>query len=397
MDTKDTALLTKLRGLFAGEAEERLQVITSSLLMLERQPGAAEAAELVETLFREVHTLKGAARAVSLGEIEAISQAVETVCAGVKRKTFAVWPEFFDTVYRAMDVVRQLSLGAEPVTAQQVADVLEAVSQLEGQGRARAAAPVVSVAAPPTDIESPAQRMKPEPPSRSAGDANDSLLTKLRGLFAGEAEERLQVITSSLLMLERQPGAAETAELVETLFREVHTLKGAARAVSLGEIEAISQAVETVCAGVKRKTVAVWPEFFDTVYRAMDVVRQLSLGAEPVTAQQVADVLEAVSQLEGQGRARAAAQMSLEQSEPQRISETILHDKQEDSQSDMAALRESVVVEERQALSKEETSPPRKEGKRSPRSVCDSSPNERKAASHAKEEGCCVSAASRCH
>ena len=59
MDTKDTALLTKLRGLFAGEAEERLQVITSSLLMLEREPGAAETAELVETLFREVHTLKG--------------------------------------------------------------------------------------------------------------------------------------------------------------------------------------------------------------------------------------------------------------------------------------------------------------------------------------------------
>src|SRR5215470_9154231 len=159
-----------------------------------------------------------------------------------------------------------------------------------------------------------------------------ALLTKLRGLFAGEAEERLQMITSSLLMLERQPGAAETAELVETLFREVHTLKGAARAVSLGEIEAISQAVETICAGVKRKTVAVWPEFFDTLYRAMDVVRQLSLGTEPVTAQQVAEVLEAVSQLEGQGHARAAAPMSREQSEPQGISETILHDGQENSQ-----------------------------------------------------------------
>ena len=83
-------------------------------------------------------------------------------------------------LYRAMDVVRQLSLGTEPVTAQQVAEVLEAVSQLEGQGRARAAtAPVVTVA-PPTDIESPAQQMKPEPPSRSAGDANDSLLTNAK-------------------------------------------------------------------------------------------------------------------------------------------------------------------------------------------------------------------------
>src|ERR1043166_5845957 len=173
MDTKDTALLTKLRGLFAGEAEERLQAITSSLLMLERQPDVANEAELVEILFREVHTLKGAARAVGLGEIEAISQAVETVCAGVKRKTVALWPEFFDTLYRAMDVVRQLSSGAEPVAAQHVAEVLEAVTQLEVQGRARAAA---QMATPISDGQSDSPSIREtiqQEDSQSASEKSD--------------------------------------------------------------------------------------------------------------------------------------------------------------------------------------------------------------------------------
>src|SRR5262249_35823518 len=136
MDTKDTALLAKLRGLFGGEAEERLQVITSSLLLLEQHPTADKHAELVETLFREVHTLKGAARAGSLGEMEAISQAVEQVCAGLKRNALSVGPELFDTLHRAMDVVRQLSLAPEQITAQQIAEVMEAIAQLEGQNRA---------------------------------------------------------------------------------------------------------------------------------------------------------------------------------------------------------------------------------------------------------------------
>ncbi|HXG17668.1 MAG TPA: Hpt domain-containing protein, partial [Methylomirabilota bacterium] len=71
METKETALLGKLRGLFAIEAEEHLHAITKSLLALEKQPESALQEGVAETLFREVHTLKGAARAVNLSEVEA--------------------------------------------------------------------------------------------------------------------------------------------------------------------------------------------------------------------------------------------------------------------------------------------------------------------------------------
>ncbi len=314
MDTKDTALLAKLRGLFGMEAEERLQVITSSLLALEQQPSAQTHTELVETLFREVHTLKGAARAVSLSDIEAISQAVENVCAGLKRKTVTAGPELFDTFHRAMDLVRQLSAAPEGVTAQQIADVLAAITHAEEHAQGPQAWQAQQTqSAPPTltfqqddDVPSASQLMTQGTPSTITGEAQDSLLAKLRGLFGMEAEERLQVITSSLLALEQQPSAQTHTELVETLFREVHTLKGAARAVSLSDIEAISQAVENVCAGLKRKTVTAGPELFDTFHRAMDLVRQLSAAPEGVTAQQIADVLAAITHAEEHAQAQSA-------------------------------------------------------------------------------------------
>jgi two-component system chemotaxis sensor kinase CheA len=138
MDQKDIELLAKLRGMFKIEADEHLQAIVNGLLALEKGVGAEEETVLLETLYREVHTLKGAARAVNLGEIEGICQVVESVCAPLKRKELAVWPELFDTLHRAMDMVRQLSEAPGEVVPAQLAELMEELGGLEAQGRARA-------------------------------------------------------------------------------------------------------------------------------------------------------------------------------------------------------------------------------------------------------------------
>ncbi|MBI4242148.1 MAG: Hpt domain-containing protein [Candidatus Rokubacteria bacterium] len=70
--------------------------------------------------------------------------------------------------------------------------------------------------------------------------------------FRVEAEEHLQAITTNLLALDRGLPPAETREVVEATFREVHTLKGAARSVSLMEVEALCQAVKSVLSRITR-------------------------------------------------------------------------------------------------------------------------------------------------
>jgi two-component system chemotaxis sensor kinase CheA len=125
--------------LFGIEAEEHLQAIIATLLALEKGAAGDEESRLLETLFREVHTLKGAARAVNLGEIETICQAVEGVCAGLKRREWRVWPELFDTLHRAMDLVRQLSTLPDGPAGRAVTEMVDAVTQLEAQGRAQKA------------------------------------------------------------------------------------------------------------------------------------------------------------------------------------------------------------------------------------------------------------------
>src|SRR5262245_58657517 len=230
METKDTALLVKLRGLFAIEAEEHVQAITTSLLALEQRPESEAQSEEVETLYREVHTLKGAARAVNMSEVEGICQVMESLCAALKRQEFGVWPEMFDTLHRAMDMVRQLSGAPEGEGSVSVGSLVTELSRLEAYGRARAAMPMPLIGVTQSQEEPSSLPDHPERKDAPLYDKEphkedrkpDDLLVKLRGLFAIEAEEHVQAITTSLLALEQQPESEAQSEEVETLYREVH-------------------------------------------------------------------------------------------------------------------------------------------------------------------------------
>jgi len=62
----------------------------------------------VETLFREAHSLKGAARSVNLADIERVCQPMERVLSALKRGELALSPEFFKTMYASVDGLGQI-------------------------------------------------------------------------------------------------------------------------------------------------------------------------------------------------------------------------------------------------------------------------------------------------
>ncbi len=84
MDTKDAEFQKKLLAMFKIEAQEHLNVISSGLLEIDKAD-VEKQAEIVETVFREAHSLKGAARSVNLADIVALCQSMEDVFAALKR------------------------------------------------------------------------------------------------------------------------------------------------------------------------------------------------------------------------------------------------------------------------------------------------------------------------
>ena len=62
MNTKEEEFLNRLRATFRIEAAEHLQAMTTGLLELEKTPAPEVQRDLVATIFRAAHSLKGAVR-----------------------------------------------------------------------------------------------------------------------------------------------------------------------------------------------------------------------------------------------------------------------------------------------------------------------------------------------
>ena len=146
-DQDDSEFLARLLETFRIEAEEHFEVLSNGLLELERDPDGQHL-PLVETLFREAHSLKGAARAVELGDIESVCQAMESVFAAWKRGEIGASAELFDALNEAVDALRESSAhGRDSAsTAETTGGLIARLAKLAEAGR-----PVVEAAstAPP--------------------------------------------------------------------------------------------------------------------------------------------------------------------------------------------------------------------------------------------------------
>ena len=117
MPTREEEFLQTLRATFKVEAEEHLQAIASGLLALEKTDEPGERQKIVETVFRAAHSLKGAARAVNLTQVEAICQKLEDLFSDWKRGKSLPSTQTLDRAHRAVDEVAKELRPAPPTDA----------------------------------------------------------------------------------------------------------------------------------------------------------------------------------------------------------------------------------------------------------------------------------------
>ncbi|WPC03181.1 response regulator [Pseudomonas benzenivorans] len=139
------ALQQRLLESFRIEAGERLGVLADTLANW-REGGAS--AEAIESLFREVHSLKGAARAVSLTTVERLCHAWESLLGAVRAGRLELTPERVELCRHALRAVQQQQAGKalETDAGEQLCAKLEGAAR--GETVALPAAPVAAPAAP---------------------------------------------------------------------------------------------------------------------------------------------------------------------------------------------------------------------------------------------------------
>lgn len=109
---------------------------------------------------------------------------------------------------------------------------------------------------------------------------HENFMRDLLNDFKVEAVEHYQTILNGVLELEKQPDEDRTRKIVETVFRETHSLKGAARVVNLSEIEKLCMSLESVFNSLKKGDCSLSQPMLDLFMQAIGLLNVMLSDAE---------------------------------------------------------------------------------------------------------------------
>ncbi|MBF0110261.1 MAG: response regulator [Magnetococcales bacterium] len=163
----------ELLGMFVQEASEHLETIEPDLLTLEENGDDTEP-EIINRLFRGVHSIKGSAGFFGLTNITKLSHIMENLLGKVRERTMSASPAVTDSLLSGLDKLKAM---IEDVSASGSVDASEEIrviqAVLDGDGGGAGAAPreaVTPAAAPPA----PEAASEEAPPPDEGGNAEAS-------------------------------------------------------------------------------------------------------------------------------------------------------------------------------------------------------------------------------
>ncbi len=97
--------LQEILTIFKSESEEHLQKLSEGILALEKEPGKKE---ILEEIFREAHSLKGAARMIGFEEIESVAHAIEDAFNEARKGKLLLSGKVADVVLEGLDLINKV-------------------------------------------------------------------------------------------------------------------------------------------------------------------------------------------------------------------------------------------------------------------------------------------------
>ena len=209
---------------FLVEAQEHLGGIEDRILQLETDQNI----DLVNSIFRPAHTIKGSASFLGLNDIKYLAHEMETLLDELRNNKLQVSTELIDTLLTAVDTLsRMLQKTSSAVeTADQNKDPVvislpdisfdEVINDIKGIRKKSAAT------APESSPEETASRTS-RAPLTSDELAAITYPPGMKEQFIDEGFEQVAGLEESLLELEKN---RDNFELYNELFRALHSLKG---------------------------------------------------------------------------------------------------------------------------------------------------------------------------
>src|SRR5712691_7382826 len=119
---------------------------------------------------------------------------------------------------------------------------------------------------------------------------------RARHEFTSEAEELLDTLSRDLVEFESQ-GAAVRPEVINKIFREVHSLKGLAGMLGFGEISELSHNLEDMLDKLRMGKIAITRDLVDLLFDSVDSLNRLVLTISDPSVAGLVDMTKLTSRI----------------------------------------------------------------------------------------------------
>ncbi len=273
---------------FAFECNEHLENIEENILTLEREPHDID---LINAIFRPIHSMKGGAGFLSLRGINVLAHDTETLLDKCRKEEIEVTNQVVEACLRSVDALKHMvanlvqvcdasdptSVQVKPIVFASIREELKAI--IEGRSPA-SPHPVPANSAPSKPAPAP------EPPEEQTGDLSDENYAS-RGIpaslgepddiellkrFVLQCNEHTETIEEQILSLEQNP---DDAELINGIFRAIHSIKGDAGFLYLTGISGLAHDTETLLDRLRNKQIPVSNRAIELCLASVDALKQM--------------------------------------------------------------------------------------------------------------------------
>ncbi len=294
---------------FIVEAREHLETIEPNLLELEKSP---DNLDLLNEIFRPMHSLKGASGFLGLNRINQLAHRCENILDDVRHAKMTMTSGIMDIILASTDALRQMLDVLESSNTDEgvpIEDLITEIDTLMENG---------GIATDTSAASAPSSEVATEENAGSTGDANDASAAqaqteqnsagaetsegalkksdkspkewisdfscrdayKLTAFgeghlkdFVDESQEIVENLNTGLLSLEAEGEGQD--ELINDLFRFFHNLKGNSGIIGYEEINALTHEAETVLNNMRKGEVQPSHELIDLLLFVVDILEIL--------------------------------------------------------------------------------------------------------------------------
>lgn len=298
---------------FVNSSRELLDDVEPQILALEKSSDAYGQLdpEILNTIFRLFHTLKGTAAFVDLQTITSVTHEAETLLDIFRKEKVGLQTEHIDLLCRTSDFIRNIldtvenqldDKGFENIASEIVVDLkntIAAVSSETGGGQNLSPENFNGGAAPASikgavvkntgqNTEKPAVEAKKETDNTQEENNFEEELKlvitpEMQARFTQETGELCEEAELMLLAFERVP---DNLELAANAFRALHSIKGNAGFFGFAELEKISHAAENILDSLRNGAKQPDKNIMSVILASIDYLRN---GAKKISENSAID------------------------------------------------------------------------------------------------------------